>query len=157
MPCNLYRKEKAVPVVTKTVGEPREDGRKNYKFHCADGSVFLCEPQKGQKWSINGEVFKSKRAAKDAVEADEVKDLAAEPLDDLFGDDGPIEGPPAEKKATLFECVHPCAHLVRAIVAGKIELTPDIRETLDNTGWLDPTGEPDTDQADRDFDRFSPF
>ena len=52
-----------------------------------------------------------------------------------------------------WSCVDPCAILGRAVLRGQIELTVDIRNTLDNFGWLDADGSVDASNVDAEFAR----
>ena len=56
---------------------------------------------------------------------------------------------PMNEQGTIWDCVHPCAFLIRWIKTH----SPESLQTLDSYGWLDENGKPDYTKADREFTR----
>ena len=60
---------------------------------------------------------------------------------------------PTNEPAETWDCIHPCAIIVRLLEATTQPLTPEIAETLDASGYLLPDGTADVEQAEREIAR----
>ena len=128
--------------IIKTEGYMDEGvGRKGYIIHTECGSSFDLNPRsKGSGFEYNGQVWKTKKAFKDFVEEGGLED-SDEGVSTLTGLD-------------TWACVHPCALLISYWLKGHPGyLYSDVKHTLDCYGWLDESGNPDFDRADKDIAR----
>lgn len=134
-----------MPAVIKTVGVLRPDGLKDFDIHLANGEVVRAI-RNGGKFQVGGQVDTLK-AIKVAVE----DGLRNDPTE--VGYDEPEE---VEEKPTLgtWDCVDPCAILVRAIVDDRIPLAGEVKRTLDCHGWL-IHGCPDVERSNIEYSRIS--
>ena len=141
-------------VIKKTVGVARSGSynRKGYDIHTDTGGVFKATPLGSQRYQCNGLSFKSLSAVKDSI------------LKGALGEkDGDAEE--ALEKSTLegpdtWDCAHPCALLINSMDRGpkghsasSQRLCGMTRNTLDSYGWLNEEGKPDTERAEREFNR----
>lgn len=128
--------------ITKTEGYMDEDAsRKGYVIHTECGASFTLSPrEKGQGFEHDGKVWKTKKAFKDFVE-----EGGLEPTG---------EGVPMLDGVDTWDCVHPCALLISYWLKGHPGyLYPEVKATLDSYGWLDESGQPDFDRADKEIER----
>ena len=125
--------------IKKTVGNSKMveyingKARKGYTIHTECGQEFKATPAGSQAYECNSHRFSSLKAVKAYVlEAnDEVADVVE-----------------MNESGNLWDCIDPCAFLVRAVQ------TKQSLQTLNNHGWLNEDGSPDTDKADRAFKVF---
>ena len=108
--------------------------RKGYLVTLTDGTTYEGQPDGSQGYICNGVKHKTLKA---------FKEWAVEPRD--------AEEPDVvemNEQGNLWDCIDPCAFLVRAVQ------TKQSLQTLNNHGWLNEDGTPDTDKADRAFKTF---
>lgn len=115
--------------------------RKGYMIHTECGERFLAEPVGSQRYSCNGLTFKSLRAVKDSI----IKGALAESDDEEATEESTTSG------LGTFECVHPCAWIVKHLLVTMI--SDGVIDTLDKYGWLDCAGRPDIARAEREIAR----
>lgn len=118
-----------------TLGQFRDDGVTKDYIITYENTSYLCKRIDGTtKWECLGVTYPSIKEIKAAIKAGLTE--TAEP-----------EEPDLEKLANLWDCIDPCAHIVKLIA----DPSPEVLATLDNYGWLDEEGRPDTAQADRHY------
>jgi hypothetical protein len=134
--------------IKKTVGMACIAGeRKSYTIHTECGEEIECLATGSQGFVCSGTKYKSIKAIKDMIESniDREEWQCDAPPDATFmwGD---VE---MNEQGNLWDCIDPCALLIRAGI-----LTKHSMVTLNNHGWLNEDGTPDTDKADRAFKVF---
>tara|TARA_R110002020_G_scaffold368536_2_gene580342 strand:+ start:1513 stop:1953 length:441 start_codon:yes stop_codon:yes gene_type:complete len=137
--------------VKKTVGfEHGSSRRKGYVIHTECGKEFACVPDGSYGYILKGQRHSSIKDAKAFIEAGDVD----------CGD--PVETSPALEGEDTWDCVHPCALLVRFYDMGLLsvighrghkQIHTECKTTLDAYGWLDSEGRPDIEKADRELER----
>lgn len=139
-----------MPAIIKTVGVARPDGNKDYVLHLGNGEKVTAVRDFGGKFRIGtsvGTIKELKWLVERGLRNDE---------DDVTHEDAP-EAPQADRKGRepfgLWDCVHPCAIIVRAIQAGLLPCEIEVRTTLDNWGWLDEDGNPAYDDSAFEYNR----
>lgn len=125
--------------IKKTVGSTPAIGRKSYTIHTECGQEFKATPAGSQAYECNSHRFSSLKAVKAYVlEAnDEVADIVE-----------------MNEQGELWDCIHPCALLIKELPAMELLGGTEVHQTLSNYGWLNEDGSPDTDKADRAFKTF---
>jgi len=122
--------------IKKTVGYKADGERKSYCIITECGEEIECHATGSQGFNCYGVKYKSLKAIKDMIESN--VDVEEE-----------SEDVPMNEQGNLWDCIDPCALLIRAGV-----LTKHSMVTLNNHGWLNEDGTPDTDKADRAFKVF---
>lgn len=130
----------------KVTGIPRDDGGKDYLIshngqqHKAtrNGSLFSC----------NG-VTDTLKAIKQKIESGELASTEDSDQEQATEDTH-------QNDVGLWDCVHPCALLIKLWTEPHIEfmpegLVPEIVRTLDAYGYMLPEGGCDTQQANHDY------
>lgn len=119
------------------------DLRKSYTIHTDCGEQFTAEADGSKGYLMRGTKYKSLKEAKEAIVTQglEIYFPAPEAV--------PAAAAPIADGVDAWDCVHPCAFMVRWIKTH----TPTSLETLDKYGWLDEYGRPDSEKADREFAR----
>lgn len=145
----------------KVTGIPRDDGGKDYlishngKQHKAtrSGSLFCCNGFTGTLRGIKNRIQRGELAIGGVIQIhDETKEIR-EKFEDIrkrIQEDDPSSG------VGLWDCVHPCALLVRIMVDMHHEFMPqgldaEIDRTLDAHGYLLSDGSYDIEQARRSY------
>ena len=129
--------------IKKTVGNSKMveyingKARKGYTIHTECGQEFRPTPAGSRGYECGGLSWQSLKELKFHIEAGgfEEDDDEAEVL--------------MNESGNLWDCVHPCAFLVRWTLVH----TPESLDTLNKYGWLDENGAPDFAKADREFTR----
>ncbi len=116
-------------------------GRKGYVINTECGASFTLTPRvKGSGFEYDGKVWKTKKAFKEFVEEGGLED-SGEGVSTITGED-------------TWNCTHPCALLISYWLKGHPGyLYSDVKHTLYCYGWLDESGNPDFDRADREITR----
>jgi hypothetical protein len=140
-----------MPAIIKTVGITRPDGNKDYAIHLGNGEVVTAVRDFGGKFRI-GTTIGTIKELKWSVE----RGLRNDDDDDVTREHVPT-APQADRKdrepVGLWDCVHPCAIIVRAIQAGLLPCESEVRTTLDHWGWLDSDGDPAYDDSEFEYSR----
>ena len=132
--------------IKKTVGNSKMvdyingKARKSYTIHTECGREFHAKATGSQAYECIGMKFSSLKAVKTHIEADGFHEEADE------ADEAEV---PMNEQGNLWDCVHPCAFLVRWTLTH----SPTSLDTLNKYGWLDENGAPDFAKADREFTR----
>jgi hypothetical protein len=111
------------------------DTRKGYLVTLTDGTTYEGYPDGSQGYICNGVQHKTLKAFKEwTLEPREAQE---------------VEIVEMNEQGNLWDCIDPCALLIQAGI-----LTKHSMVTLNNHGWLNEDGTPDTDKADRAFKVF---
>ena len=130
--------------MTYTAKEHMAGERKSYCIITECGEEIECLAAGTQGFKCNGVKYKSLKAIKDMIESnDDREEWQCEPWEEESDDVSMNES------GELWDCVHPCAFMVRMIKSH----SPESLETLANYGWLNEDGTPDFAKADREFTR----
>ena len=130
-------------IVSRTVGfKDDNQDRKGYTVYTDCGKSFRLEPSNAVGYTCEG------------VRYNKIKDfkIAIENKDVTMDTDEEVDEAPMEEGQDIWDCVHPCALLILGI--DPMWPDPDLfMQTLDNYGWLDELGRPDTAKAAREVAR----
>lgn len=133
--------------IKKTVGHPKLDyyingkNKKGYIIHTTCGEKYQAKPVGSKTYECGGLKFKS------------IKELKAHIVEGGFDSEAPDERSTLDGDDT-WDCAHPCALLISYWLKGHPGyLYPEVKATLDSYGWLDESGQPDFDRADKEIER----
>ena len=129
----------------KVKGVLDENGVKNFMITNKDTGETHVALRDGQKFLL-GEFKGTLAQCKQLVSEDKVVHFADAP-------------PEPESNHSSWDCVHPCALLIKLWTEPHIEympegLTDEISRTLDSFGWLDRDGMLDIDAAQDNYDKW---
>jgi len=134
--------------IKKTVGTGRLDmyvkgkGRKGYIIHTVCGEKFHAKPVGSQGYECGGVSWQSLKELKTHISNGGFAEDTTEPAEASTADG-----------ADTWDCVHPCALLIR-YVNNSYSPTPEwYMDTLEAYGWLDVIGRPDIARAEREIKR----
>lgn len=130
----------------KVKGVVDETGVKNFMLTNTDTGEVHVAMRSGQKFEV-GEFRGTLAQCKAMVAASKVVHFADAP-------------PEPESNHSSWDCVHPCALLIKMINEMHFEyvednLFPEIERTLNAFGWITPEGEHDVEHANSDYDKWS--
>lgn len=130
----------------KVTGMPRGDGGKDYLIshngeqHKAtrNGSLFCCKGVTGTLKAIKQKIESGELASTEDSDQEQATEDAH------------------QNDVGLWDCVHPCALLIKLWTEPHIEFMPEgldseIERTLDAYGYMLPEGGCDTEQANHDY------
>ena len=137
----------------KVKGVIDESGTKNYIItNTDDGSEHVAIKRvTGSKYDIGEHTCLTLRQCKVLVSEDRVRHFA-DSVDDIADKlvEGLFEDEP-ERRPETWQCVDPCALLI--LLADTTD--PEVRRTLDAYGWITQDGEPDSEQANENYEKWS--
>ena len=124
----------------KTKGVLDETGTKNFMITNTDTGEVHVAMRDGQKFTL-GEFTGTLK---------QCKELVAEGKVVHFAD----AQPEPESNDSSWDCVHPCALLIR-LCGMQLSHNNELRRTLDAFGWMKPDGTPDFEGADINYEKWS--
>ena len=130
----------------KVKGVLDENGVKNFMITNKDTGETHVALRDGQKFVL-GEFKGTLAQCKQLVSEDKVVHFADNP-------------PEPESNHSSWDCVHPCALLIKIINEMHFEyvegnLFPEIERTLDAFGWKSPDGDHDIEGAEENYQKWS--
>tara|TARA_R110002167_G_scaffold89203_1_gene240633 strand:- start:9416 stop:9859 length:444 start_codon:yes stop_codon:yes gene_type:complete len=137
--------------IKKTVGSTTAIGRKSYTIHTESGNMFKAVPAGTKSYDCNGHRFSTIKAIKYWIEnLDEDFDQKNRAEEETQEDQNSMN-----EEGNLWDSLDPCAILIKGMMEYGWVLGASTTKTLDNFGWLNEDGSPDTDKADREHKRYS--
>ena len=130
------------------------DLRKSYTIHTDCGEQFTAEANGSQGYIMRGTKYKSLKEAKQAILTQGLEIYFPSSGAVEFASDAPEEAEvPMNEQGDLWDCIHPCALLIKELPAIELLGGTEAHQTLSNYGWLNEDGSPDEEKAEREYER----